>query len=515
MKKLELLTATGAAGMKTEAVAETLAKRLSGSLELEQRDVFLVLAAGHGKRLRSSLPKVMHPMWGVPSLSRVIAAAEAGLDTRNQLIVVGKQADEVVAHVGSAPQRVFAYQAVLNGTGHAVQMGLQQIPEDYAGTLYTLPGDMGLLDAELLRRFRETFARKRPAMMLLTGWYDGAAAQNYYGRVVCVPERTRAGKLVAEAQRGKVLAILQYQDLKAMPKTQELVFSHLGEEFSFTAGEILATRRFDAGVFAFELNTLRQHLFALGTDNIQQELYLTDLVMHYNQHGLMVECMVEENAERLLGFNDKTVWRKMESVFRRRYYEQLRNIVNIEDEERFYVHERVVEWIVTEDAERGPLDLTLGSGVSIGADVLLAKGVELGANVKLSGELVLGEGVYIGAGTVVSAFSGQRVTIGAGVRLGGRNVIKGNISIAAQSRIGEGVNITGSTRYPTVIGMGAQLVGSCYLFGCHVAPGAQIESCILVKQQVKPRRVNGKIVPIQYIIPQPVGEEQLSDLPVK
>src|SRR5881628_3119570 len=89
----------------------------------------VVLAAGEGKRMKSSLPKVLHPLLGRSLVGHVLAAAEP-LGAARLLVVVGHGAEQVTAHLAeTAPAAEPVLQAQQNGTGHAVRMALQAAPE--------------------------------------------------------------------------------------------------------------------------------------------------------------------------------------------------------------------------------------------------------------------------------------------------------------------------------------------------------------------------------------------------
>ena len=99
----------------------------------------IILAAGHGKRIRSSTSKMLHTIWGVPSIERVRLAVNNGIPKSNVTIVVGIKALDVANAVGKQPNTNFAYQESQMGTGHAVRIGLEKsdlknISEDFKNT---------------------------------------------------------------------------------------------------------------------------------------------------------------------------------------------------------------------------------------------------------------------------------------------------------------------------------------------------------------------------------------------
>ena len=147
---------------------------LSDTLNYENDAIAMILAAGHGKRIKSETPKMIHKIWGVPTVLRVANAARDGLGTKNQILIVGIKAQEVARACGHTPNRVFAYQAEQQGTGHAVRIGLDTADvQDFNGTVYIFPGDVGLLNRQVVSDFREAFLNNPCEMMVLTSIFHG------------------------------------------------------------------------------------------------------------------------------------------------------------------------------------------------------------------------------------------------------------------------------------------------------------------------------------------------------
>ena len=136
--------------MKAEPVRDLLAQ-LNSPIENDIPRICIVLAAGHGKRIRSETSKMLHEIWGRPTALRVARAVQQGLDSPIQVIVVGIKGADVAKATRAQSGRVFAYQEnpVLGlpaGTGDAVRVGLQSFPEATADRdVYIFLGDMDLL----------------------------------------------------------------------------------------------------------------------------------------------------------------------------------------------------------------------------------------------------------------------------------------------------------------------------------------------------------------------------------
>ena len=144
---------------------------------------------------------------GVPTVERVYNACIKGIDGINTVIVVGIKAVDVMEHLGKREKTAYAYQEEQFGTGHAVQValqGLKNIPID--AIVYILPGDMGLIDAETVKQFREEFLKSNADMIVLTGLYEGKPEDNYYGRIIR-----------AKDESGNVIQIMEHKDILALP----------------------------------------------------------------------------------------------------------------------------------------------------------------------------------------------------------------------------------------------------------------------------------------------------------
>jgi bifunctional UDP-N-acetylglucosamine pyrophosphorylase/glucosamine-1-phosphate N-acetyltransferase len=139
----------------TGQILKVLAE-LSDTLDPKGRELSIILAAGHGKRIKSEKSKMLHEIWGKPSVWRVCEAARKGLSCSNQIVVVGIKALEVANALGKRKNRVFVYQDEQRGTGDAVKVALDSgWVDSYGGDIYIFPGDMGLLTESMYASSRE------------------------------------------------------------------------------------------------------------------------------------------------------------------------------------------------------------------------------------------------------------------------------------------------------------------------------------------------------------------------
>lgn len=200
----------------------------------------VVLAAGKGTRMRSDLPKVLHPLAGEPLAARALRAAyEAGAD--DIVVVVGHGAAAVEAALRPHfPRARYALQEPQLGTGHAVQCALPALA-GREGPALILSGDVPLLRPDTLRALALASARSGARLALAT---FRPADPTGYGRIV------RDGA-------GQVRAIVEHRDATA---------------------EQRAIAECNAGVYCADLELLRAELPRLGRANAQAEIYLTDLI---------------------------------------------------------------------------------------------------------------------------------------------------------------------------------------------------------------------------------------------
>ena len=488
-------------------------RELSSELDSSEDSVAIVLAAGHGKRIKSVTSKMLHEIWGVPTVERVSNAAKTGLGCSNQIIVVGIKAREVAEALGRSSQRVLVLQNEQNGTGDAVRTAMDVLKNDSPPeSVFIFPGDMGLLNKEVVRQFRSDFMNARCDMMVLTGQFEGNPEDNYYGRIVRVPEHDVNGE-DANEDRGKVIEIKEIKDIEALEPKERYSVGYRGRQYSFSKEDLVRINEFNTGIFAFRTNELRAYIALLETNNTQKELYLTDLIAIFNQNGLAVQAAEAQDNRTVLGFNVKSVLKEMESFARESVYEQLKDIISIADKDDFFVADEVVLKLIALDQEAAPLDIHLGKGVYIGKDVDLSKGVCIKNHAHLSGNVVVGEGVSIEENVHLSSYSSQTMKIGKNTSILKGDIIKGNLEIGENCQIESSVNMTGSDDFPTRIGNNVVIKGTSYIFGCTVEDDLWIEHSVLKCKQVKKAtNEDGTIQPVRYVLTKAEGLETISEI---
>jgi len=390
----------------------------------------VILAAGQGTRMRSSLPKVLHPVAGNSMLGHVIHSARQ-LDPQRIHVVIGHGADRVRERL-AADDLNFVLQDQQLGTGHAVA---QAVPFITADTVLILYGDVPLIEVETLQRLLEQAGPEQ--LGLLT---------------VELEDPTGYGRIVRDAA-GKVTAIVEQKDANAA-------------ERAITEG--------NTGILALPAKRLGEWMSRLSNNNAQGEYYLTDVIAMAVADGLVVATEQPQDAMEVQGANDRRQLAELERHYQLRAARRLMaQGVTLRDPARFDVRGEVSVGrdvlidinvilegqVVIED------DVVIGPNCVI-RNSTLRKGVTIKANSHIDGA-VMGEGSDAGPfarlrpGSVLDA----RAHVGNFVELKnahlgedakcGHLTYLGDAEIGARTNIGAGTitcNYDGANKHRTVLG---------------------------------------------------------------
>jgi bifunctional UDP-N-acetylglucosamine pyrophosphorylase / glucosamine-1-phosphate N-acetyltransferase len=303
----------------------------------------VVLAAGEGKRMKSSLPKVLQKIAGMPMLGHVIATART-LAPAAIHVVYGHGGDQVRDAFATQSDLRWAEQTERKGTGHAVQQAMEGIPDD--ARVLVLYGDAPLNRAETLQRM---LAMPAPLIGLTT------ELANPFGY----------GRVLRDAQ-GRVAAIVEEKDATDDQRRIHLVYT---------------------GVIVADAAALRRWLNGLKNDNAQGEYYLTDVFAAAAHEFTPAEIVIAEDPQETEGANDAWQLAQLERAFQLRAVRRL-----CIDGARFADVNRV--------DVRG--EVTVGHDVEIDANVVFEGRVVLGDNVRI-GPFCRLKDVELAAGTEVRA----------------------------------------------------------------------------------------------------------------
>ncbi len=492
---------------------EKIAQMFSSKFDVQKKETAIILAAGHGKRIKSHKSKMLHKIWGLPTVQRVYNACKNGIKKANLIIVVGIKAENVIKVIGKNNNTLFAFQEKQNGTGHAVQIALNKIPEkNYDGIIYVFPGDMGLIDKKTIAMFRQKFKHSHSDMMVLTGHFKGKPKNNSYGRIIRVKEKDMEGNLSGE-DYGKVIEILEHKDILKLGENELYKLQFNGKTYSYSKKELIENNEFNSGVYAFYYQHLKKFISQIKNDNIQKEIYITDLISIFNRNGLSVSAVSPQSQHVIMGFNNKSVLKKMEDIAREMQYERIKNIIEIEDPDDFFIDEKVIDNIIEKDKKEGPLDIHIGKGVFIGKGVRLNYNLTLKKNVRVDGNIIFGQNVTIWENVQLSCFQNQKFIIEDNVEILWGDIIKGNIVIGKNSRIESSVNMTGSDEFPLRIGENVTIKGTSYLFGSIIEDELFIEHSVLIKKKVNRLiKKDGTDLQIKFFLPMPEGIDAIEDI---
>lgn len=441
-------------------------------MTLSRPAAVIVLAAGEGTRMKSSTPKVLHKFLGRSLLGHVLAAAEP-LEAENTVVVVGHGRDAVIAHLGEvAPAAHVVIQAQQNGTGHAVQIALSELP-DISGTVVVMCGDTPLLTPYTLHRLIAEHVGRAAVATVLTAI---VADPTGYGRIL-------------RGDDGGVLGIIEHKDAD---------------------GTALAVHEINSGTYVFDAASLRSALERISTDNSQGELYLTDVFSTLVADGAKVSAVAVTDPEEVMGVNDRVQLAQARTAMRDRINEGwMRSGVSIVDPATTIIGAAVViepdavihPWTLLEGittvasaAEVGPgsqiIDSTIGPNAtvrfstvdcalvgpsaSVGPYTYLRPGTELGAAAK-AGAFVEAKNSKVGEGSKIPHLSyvGD-AEIGVGSNIGAATVFVNYDGVEKhQTVIGDHVRIGSDTMLvaPVNIGDGAYTAAGSVITD-DVPPGA-------------------------------------------
>ncbi len=401
--------------------------------------VAIVLAAGLGTRMKSSVPKVLHPLCGRPMLAYVLDAWASTADgaAGGRPVVVFSPAVAAIIDAFE-DEAVFALQDEPRGTGHAVNAGLAIVHAE-AAEILVLSGDVPLVtgaDLEAVVAAR----REDDAAIALASVFAAEPAQ--LGRVV-------------RSEFGTVERIAEAKD---------------------ATDEELAGNETNAGIYAFDADWLRRRIGALNPSAATGELYLTDLVRLAREDGRIVTAVAFEDDGRFDGINDRSQLAAAEWSLRVRLNEaHMRNGVTMRDPSTVYL-----DWSVdlSPDVTLEPnvilrgatsvgegsvigagsqlIDAKVGTGARIWASIIESSVVEDGATIGPMSHLRPGS--VVGPGAEVGNFAElKKAHLGAGSK-------QHHMSYLGDAEVGQGVNIgagtitanyDGAAKHPTTIGDGA------------------------------------------------------------
>ena len=307
----------------------------------------VIMAAGKGTRMKSSMPKVLHRIGGRALVQHVIDTAQS-LAARRIVAITGHGAETVEAALSGQAGLQFVRQMPQLGTGHAVQQAVPVLPDD--GVTVVLSGDVPLTRPETLQALIAQCAGERLALLTLT-----------------MPDPTGYGRIVRDAH-GQVRAIVEHKDANEAERAIHEIYS---------------------GIMAVPTRLLKPWLERLDNHNAQQEYYLTDIVKFAVADGQAVAAHVIDDRVQVDGVNSPVQLAALERAYQLRQAEALMaHGVRLADPARLDV--------------RGTL--ACGADVEIDVNCVFEGHVSLGDGVRIGPNCVIAN-ARIESGAVIQAMT--------------------------------------------------------------------------------------------------------------
>jgi bifunctional UDP-N-acetylglucosamine pyrophosphorylase/glucosamine-1-phosphate N-acetyltransferase len=422
----------------------------------------VILAAGKSTRMRSRLPKPLHPLCGLPLTGHVIRSCRlAGIE--RSIVVIGHEGDAVRAGLGDDVE--YAIQVEQRGSGDAAKAAESAL-DGFSGTVVVLAGDVPLLRAETVRSLVDHHRATGAAATLLTALFD---------------DPTGYGRIVRNAD-GTVARIVEHRD--ATPEQR-------------------AIREINPSIYCFESGPLFEALHRVEPNNAQGEFYLTDVIQILSARGDCVEAIAVPDSRETLGVNNRMELAAVGDILRRRILDDLMLSgvtvvdpastwadieVRVGQDSTIQPHTFLLgNTLVGEDCVVGPytriVDSTVGDRAAILASNIveceIGNGVKIGPYANLRPGCRLAEGVKVGDFVEL-----KNATLG-------RKVSASHLSYIGDAEVGEGTNIgagvvtcnyDGVRKYRTIIGSRAFIGTHATLIapvsigdGAFVAAGSPID----------------------------------------
>jgi len=375
----------------------------------------IILAAGQGKRMRSNLQKVLHPILGKTVVQYSVEAAfSAGIE--DITVVIGSDGGDISAELSRVyPQLHFAIQEKPLGTGHAVQAGIDRISDN--DDVLILYGDMPLVTGEFICELKRMYTANNSDAVVVAAYH---------------PQLSDFGRVYADTN-GFFQEIIEYKDMKPDSPVTEWI---------------------NTGIYAFRGSALKQGLAKMGNNNSQKEYYLTDVPKIIRDSGGDVRVL-HSRADMTVftGINTQVQLAEAVGHMRGRINDKhMSNGVRMIDPATVYIDD-----IVEIDA-----GVVIYPGVILEGACKIATGTIIGANSQLQ-NVVVGEKAHIrqsvlinavvGAGTDVGPFAylrpgtdiGEKCKVGCFVEVKNSNIANGSkvshLAYVGDADVGQKVNI--------------------------------------------------------------------------
>jgi len=418
----------------------------------ELKSAAVILAAGHGTRMKSALPKVMHEIGGRAMIAHVIAAASEMAPER-MAVVIGDHAPQIGDFAKTICNDIsVAVQSPPQGTAHAVLQALPAL-KGFSGAVLVLYADTPLVTPATLKSLTGEIAKG--AAVAVLGFTP--SEPGVYGRL-------------KRDNKGALAAIVEAKD--ASPEELNIGLCN-------------------SGVMAIDAAFLMARLKDIGANNAKGEYYLTDIVALARKDGKSC-TVIEAHADEVLGVNSRVELAQAEALFQQRMRRSaMENGATLADPATVYF-----SW----DTKIGT-DVTIGQNVVFGPGVTLDNNAEVKPFSHLEGASLAGKasagpfarlrpGAQLHAGAKVGNFVEiKKAVIGDGAKVSHLTYI-GDATVGAEANIGAGTitcNYDGYAKHKTTIGKGAFIGSNSSLVApVTIGDGAYVGSGSVITKDVAP-----------------------------
>jgi len=377
-------------------------------------ETVVILAAGEGTRMKSSTPKVLHPISGRSLVGHVLNAVDA-LSPKQVRVVVGAGREQVEAHLSEvAPHVTTVFQEKRGGTGHATQLALDGLKA--TGTILVLAGDTPMLTGSSLAQLLEEHHAGGFTASVLTAEHPDPTG---YGRII-------------RGDDDSLLRIVEERDADDIQR------------------DILEV---NSGVYAFDAVKLAGAIGKLKNDNSQGELYLTDVIEILRNEGGKIAAVLIDDFIEILGVNDRVQLAESAALLRDRINEDLmRAGVTIVD----------------------PLSTWVDATATVANDVVLMPGTAISGTTTVATGAVIGPRTTlvdctVGTGARVIESRATEAIIGDGANVGPFTFLRPGTKLLPNSKVGAYVEMKNAT-----LGEGSKVPHLSYVGDAVIGEGSNI-----------------------------------------
>jgi bifunctional UDP-N-acetylglucosamine pyrophosphorylase / glucosamine-1-phosphate N-acetyltransferase len=373
----------------------------------------VILAAGEGTRMKSSLPKVLHKLAGRPLIKWVMSSVYQ-LKPQKVVLVVGHEAGRVKKEL-AGEKVLYAEQKKQFGSGHALHQAARQL-KNFKGDILVLCGDAPLIKRDTLRKLVDTHRMNGNAVTVLSS---------------CAPDPFGYGRIVRGAA-GEFTAIIEQKD---------------ADENEKKINEI------NSGTYCFSSPMVWKALSRIKPDNNKKEYYLTDAVGILSEMGGSVEAAAEAGFDETLGINTRTELAYAEGVVRQKI---------------------LAEWMARGVTIIDPANTYISLEASIGRDTVIKPGTVIEGATEIGGNCVLGPWTFIsessiGSGVEIRSSYVYSSLLGDNAKVGPFSHLRPGTKLKAGSRVGNFSEVKNS-----VIGFGSKVSHLSYIGDAFLGEGVNI-----------------------------------------